>query len=90
MKLNLANLPKVGERFEVRVKSASFTVEVIDARIRYGNVDALVKPVAGSGTFWTVYKAVPKTEKSFEPSGIMGTADEDVIVDEALEETSLI
>lgn len=88
MKLNLANLPKVGETFEVKVKSATFTVEVLDARIRYGNVDALVKPVEGSGTFWTVYRGIKSESKPLVlTTDSVEEVEDDVIVEE---EASLI
>lgn len=86
MKLNLSNLPKVGERFEVKVKTATFTVEVVDARIRYGNVDALVKPVTGTGTFWTVYHKVTKQEPETSPLNDLVQE----VIDEELENASLV
>lgn len=89
MKLNLSNLPSVGEVIAVKFKGASFNARVIDARIRYGNVDALVEPINGSGQFWTVYtktvvKAPPATPEAYhETSAIDDLAQE--VIDEDLE-----
>ena len=33
-------------------RGLSFAVRVLDARTRFGNVDVLVQPVAGSGEQW--------------------------------------
>ena len=89
MKLNLDTLPKVGERMEVKFKSATFTVEVLDARIRYGNIDALVRPITGSGQFWTVYHKVAKAEiKASIENPIDDLVEE--LVDADLENASLV
>lgn len=91
MKLNLSALPKMGEIILVDHKGASFNARVLDARIRYGNIDALVEPVNGSGQFWTVYtkpevKIPPATPESLnyvEDTPLNDLAQE--VIDEQLE-----
>lgn len=53
--LNLENLPKVGSIFLFNHRGASFNMKVMNARIRYGNIDVLVSPVDGDGSFWVKY-----------------------------------
>lgn len=60
MTLDLNNLPKVGEVLSFNHKGATFQVTVKNARIRYGNIDALVSPVNGTGEFWLQIQSAPK------------------------------
>lgn len=92
MKLNLSALPSVGEIVSVKFKGASFNAKVLDARIRYGNIDALVEPVSGSGKFWTVYTkpstvtappATPESLNYVEDTPLNDLAQE--VIDEELE-----
>lgn len=53
--LNLDNIPKKGEALTYKTRGASFQMIVQDARIRYGKIDVLVSPLAGSGAFWVRY-----------------------------------
>lgn len=94
MKLNLDALPSKGEVISVKFKDATFNVRVLDARIRYGNVDALVEPISGSGKFWTVYikptvKAPPATPEAYTETSPLNDLVEEVI-DEQLEGASLV
>lgn len=59
---NLSNLPKVGDVLPFNYKGATFMVTVKNARIRYGNIDALVEPVNGTGEFWLQIQAAPRKE----------------------------
>lgn len=53
MKLTLVDLLKVRDKvYCYTVKTASFDVTIINARTRYGTVDALIQPVSGEGAFW--------------------------------------
>jgi hypothetical protein len=60
MTLDLNNLPKVGDVINFEHKGASFPMTVKNARIRYGNIDALVTPVNGSGEFWLQIQSAPR------------------------------
>ena len=42
----------IGHRAELDCTGLSVLVEILDARSRFGTVDALVRPVAGSGQRW--------------------------------------
>ena len=53
--LNLENLPKKGEIVTFKHRGASFQMTVVNARIRYGKIDAELSPVNGEGSFWVRY-----------------------------------
>lgn len=55
MLLNLDNLPKKGESVTFKTRGATFQMVIENARIRYGKIDVLVSPVAGTGSFWVRY-----------------------------------
>lgn len=44
----------IGRRGSLRVSGSrlSFAVEIVDVRERFGSIDYLVRPVAGSGETW--------------------------------------
>lgn len=58
MNIDLNSLPKVGEAVLFKHKGASIQMTVQNARIRYGQVDVLLSPVAGTGSFWVTYASV--------------------------------
>lgn len=57
--LDLDKLPKKGESFNFTHRGASFQMTVLNARIRYGQIDVLIAPVAGDGSFWVRYEGKP-------------------------------
>lgn len=68
MELNLDNLPKKGDAFTFKHRGASFQMVITNARIRYGQIDVQVSPVAGDGGFWVRY------EKTATPSEVVEEA----------------
>lgn len=60
MTIDLNTLPKVGEAVTFQHKGASIQMTVQNARIRYGQIDVLLSPVAGEGSFWVTYASVKK------------------------------
>lgn len=53
--LDLANLPKVGDKYVFNHRGAGFVTTIGEARIRYGVLDVYITPVGGFGGFWVRY-----------------------------------
>lgn len=53
--LNLDTLPKKGEAVTFKHRGAEFQMVINNARLRYGQIDVEISPVAGSGAFWVRY-----------------------------------
>lgn len=64
MLLNLDNVPKKGETVTFVLRGARFDMVIQEARIRYGDIDVRISPVAGSGAFWVRYSSVKKNSES--------------------------
>ena len=64
MLLNLDNLPKKGEAVTFVFRGTRFQMVVNEARIRYGQIDVRISPVAGEGSFWVRYDSVKKNTES--------------------------
>ena len=60
--LNLDTLPKKGDTFVFKLRGAEFYMTIENARIRYGQVDVLISPVAGKGSFWVRYESTATPE----------------------------
>jgi len=56
--IDLDSLPKKGEAVTFTHRGAHIQMIVENARIRYGQIDVLLSPVAGSGSFWVTYASV--------------------------------
>ena len=62
MQIDLNSLPKKGEEVVFTHKGARFQMTVLNARIRYGQIDVELEPLHGTGSFWVTYNSVkPKT-----------------------------
>ncbi len=61
MIIDLNSLPKKGEAVLFNHRGASIQMVVENARIRYGQIDVLLSPVAGTGSFWVTYASVKAT-----------------------------
>jgi len=48
----------INKRVEVYHRGAWFACTVIDARVRFGEIDVLLTPVEGEGSFWTAKGSV--------------------------------
>jgi hypothetical protein len=68
--LDLDSLPKKGEAVIFNHRGASIQMIVENARIRYGQVDVLLSPVAGSGTFWVTYASVKTSNDTNAPTPV--------------------
>ena len=60
--LNLDTLPKKGESVVFKHRGATFQVVIQNARIRYGQIDVEISPVAGTGSFWVKYEGLVNTD----------------------------
>lgn len=60
--LNLDTLPKKGDSFTFKHRGAEFVMEILNARIRYGQIDVQVKPVNGNGSFWVRYESTKTSD----------------------------
>ncbi len=58
MNIDLDSMPKRGEAVLFNHRGASIQMIVENARIRYGQVDVKLSPVAGTGSFWVTYASV--------------------------------
>jgi hypothetical protein len=63
MMLNLDTLPKKGESVTFVLRGARFDMTIQEARIRYGDIDVRISPVAGTGSFWVRYNSVKKNSQ---------------------------
>ncbi len=66
--INLDNMPKNGTAVTFKHRGASFQMIIESARIRYGQVDVKLSPIAGEGAFWVKYDTLnTTTEETVTP-----------------------
>lgn len=56
--LDLKNLPRKNQLVTYKNRGAEFQMRILEARVRYGQIDVHLTPINGTGSFWVRYDSV--------------------------------
>jgi hypothetical protein len=51
-----------GKKGTIKVNKMNVGVDILDARVRFGHIDLLIRPLTGSGSQWTEHHKVTLAE----------------------------